>query len=587
MDPGAFLSELRRRRVFRVGGAYLVVAFVLLQVTDLVAEPLRLPTWTMALVVVLLGLGLPIALLLAWAFDVGPDGVRRAEPLPGRDVPHANRAVPRTRLAGAVGLGIIVALVGFGGYAALRPAEGGAPDVERIRTIAVLPFVNMSPNPDHEYFSDGITEELLNVLAQVPGLGVAARTSSFEFKGETLDLREVGRRLNVQSVLEGSVRRDGEDVRITAQLIDTETGYHLWSQTYDRKMSSVFAAQDEISRAIVDALEMQLGDAELPDAAAGATGNRNAHDLYLLGLHRWNERTFSALQEALDYFSRAVAADPDYARAHAGLALTYAVITQYGPFPPQEARTKGRAAAERALALGPGLPEAHAALSQIAQYLEYDLATAERRARRAIELNPNYATAHSWLAEALGALGRVEEAQAANRRAREIDPLALPPRILAAYLLFVSGRLEEADAAYTRTLEIAPDAVAALANGGMVALLREDYERAADLFARATRAIGGDPEAGRLVVRAMREPSLREPALAALAEEPPTVAAASFQMLLGDGEAAMLTLERAYEQRLDPHVVFAIHYPVFEPIRHTERFGALARRMGVEPLSPS
>jgi TolB-like protein/Flp pilus assembly protein TadD len=299
-----------------------------------------------------------------------------------------------------------------------------APEPESpARTIAVLPFLDRSPGGEQEYFCDGITEEVINALVAVPGLKVAARTSSFGYKGADQDIREIGRALGVAQVLEGSVRTAGRRLRVTAQLINVADGYHVWSERYDRDLEDVFAVQDEISAAIVQALQMTMGDQARP-AAARHSNNLEAYQLYLRGRHCWNRRAKGELPKAIDYFRQAIDTDPAYALAYSGLADCYNVMGFFGYDAPEPAFTRARAAAERALEIDPELAEAHCSLGYVLHHYDRDWPAMERAYRRAIELKPEYAVAHQWHSLPLAILGNPEEAKASVLRARERDPLS-------------------------------------------------------------------------------------------------------------------------------------------------------------------
>jgi adenylate cyclase len=447
-DLRSLLGELKRRRVFRVALAYAVVAFGVLQGADVLTEALALPGWTLTLVAVLVILGFPVAVVLAWAFDVTPEGVRRAGP--------PVSAVP-LRL-GAAAVLVLATLAGGGWWLSSGRVPVPLADAGSATSIAVLPFVNMSADAENEYFSDGISEELLNLFAKVPGLQVAARTSSFAFKGRDEDITEIGRQLRVAHVLEGSVRKSGGRVRITAQLIESGTGYHLWSETYDRDVSDIFAVQDEIARAIVAALAPHLGVRAMAVVPRNAgTANARAHDLYLLGLREWHRRGDEPLQQALERFSEAARLDPSYAAAHAGMALTHAVLPMYGDHPVDVSLRAGRAAALRALELQPEMPEAYAALGQLAQNWEWDWLTAERHYARALELNPNYATAHLWRCELLAITGKADESIRACQRGVALDPLSPVAYSQMGSAFMVAGQQDSARTGFERSVELAPD----------------------------------------------------------------------------------------------------------------------------------
>jgi adenylate cyclase len=306
MTPGHLLSELRRRRVPRVVGAYAVAAWVAVEVYTTIQPILwEQYEWTNRLVVMLALLGFPVVFALAWIFDITPQGVVRTAPSVGHPAGAGSDAEPARRVlsaraAGFFGLGILVAIVGLAAYAGMHElprATEGAPGAVPIGSIAVLPFVDMSAARDQEFFSDGVTEELMSRLSQVPELRVAARTSSFAFKGRNEDVREIGRRLGVQAVLEGSVRRDGEQLRVTTKLIDVATGYQVWAGSFEGDATDVFALQDRIAGAMVDALQQRF--ARRRKAGRRGTLSVRAYELYLLGLKRWNLRGDRDLRQAL------------------------------------------------------------------------------------------------------------------------------------------------------------------------------------------------------------------------------------------------------------------------------------------------
>jgi serine/threonine-protein kinase len=291
-----------------------------------------------------------------------------------------------------------------------------------IRSVAVLPFANMSPDPEQEYFCEGMAEEVINALGTIEGFRVAARSSAFRFTGKALDIREVGEALNVKTVLEGSVRTAGNRVRVTVQLVDVENGFQIWSERYDRGMEDIFALQDEISESIVQAFQVRLGT-EIREDLNRPTASVEAYHLYLKGQHNWYKRERGSLQRAADFFEQAVAVDPNYASAHAGLVISYCSLAFYG-MKPSIARARASAAAERAAALAPGVAEVHAALGMYAGWIAFDWETAEREYQAAIEANPSYALAHIWYGMALATLSRHDEAIALATWAREVDPLS-------------------------------------------------------------------------------------------------------------------------------------------------------------------
>jgi TolB-like protein len=429
----AFFAELKRRRVGKVAIAYGTIAWLVTEASSVVLPALKLPEWTVTFVVIFLLVGFPVAMVLAWIFDVGPQGIERTEPLAG----EARSTQLRLRMAyGAVvlllmaGLGYLLYERGFGRAHATQPHD----------SIAVLPFTNLSGDPARDYFSDGMSEELLNLLARVPGLKVASRTSSFAYKGRNLDIRQVGEELGVETVLEGSVRQAGEQVRITAQLIDAKSGFHLWSETYDRRLEDIFQVQDEIAAAIVDKLRIELApqDQALAVRDKAPTQNVEAYEMYLQARAVWKKRGEDNLRRAVDLYQRALGLDPGFARAHAALASAYVVLPGYTREPGDEAQflPLAETSARQALSIDPNIGEAHAVLAQI-NAERGDLLDAESGFFFAISLEPNEATPHHWYSILLGKVGRLDAALAQARRAYELDPSSpiLAANLANAYLV--------------------------------------------------------------------------------------------------------------------------------------------------------
>jgi len=423
-------AELQRRKVFKVGAAYLVVGWLLIQVSSTVAPQLNLPDWAPRLITLIILIGFPITLLLAWIFEATPEGIRVDSGTVGNK--------------GIFVVCAILAALAVGWYWRTRPVEvRGDSDA---RSIAVLPFVNMSDDKGNEYFSDGISEEILNVLARTPDLRVAARTSSFSFRKQEKEVPDIARELKVRMVLEGSVRKQGERVRVTAQLIDADKGFHVWSQTYDRDLKDIFAIQDEIANAIADELKVKLDATHAPGAVVPDTNDLGAYDLYLKGMALWAGRGGKNLLEAVELFRTALKKDPNYAKAWAGLALTYAILPEWSEFPYTESRALGRDAAEHALALDPALPEPFAALAYVAG-TEFRYATSRALYDRAIAIAPSYATAYQWYGETLQGKGDVDAGVTMLRKAVGLDPKSSIVSSVYANLLYTAHRDDEAIAA--------------------------------------------------------------------------------------------------------------------------------------------
>ncbi|MEE8116154.1 MAG: protein kinase, partial [Gemmatimonadales bacterium] len=364
----------------------------------------------------------------------------------------------------------------------LEAIASSAVPAARPQSIAVLPFTNMSTDPENEYFSDGVTEDVINALTKIPGLRVAARTSAFAFKGKNQDVREIGRQLNVTTVLEGSVRRSANRLRITAQLINAADGYHLWSEQYDRDLDDVFAVQDEISCSIVETLKGELGFSDEGRALVKPqTRNMEAYEVYLKGRFFWNQRG-EGLLRACDLFEQAIEMDPEYAQAYAGLGDTYNLLGWYRARPPEVVFPKARAAAERAIELDDTLAEAYTSLAFEKMCYEWAWRDAERAFVRSLELNPGYATTHHWYAEFLMTQGRLVEAIDAAERAAQLDPLGLIIKVVVAMANYFARNYQRCVNICNQTLEMDPAFTPALLWLGLAHLQLGEHDRAIEVF---------------------------------------------------------------------------------------------------------
>lgn len=430
------LRDLRRRKVLRVAGAYGVAAWLVVEASsEILPRFFPQADWVITLIVILALAGFPVSLILAWMFDITQDGVVRT-----RAVKRRADEVHRMSRRGIdfVIIGVLVAIVIY----LLNVPRDAVRDAGELRSIAVLPFMDLSRDKDQEYFSDGISEELLNSLVAVDGLRVAARTSSFAFKGKNDDIRKIGEELNVATVLEGSVRKDGNKLRITAQLINVEDGFHLWTQTFDRPMQDIFSIQEEISTAIVEALKLTLiGDDTV--RLATATPNIEAYELYLLGRHHWHMRTPEDLDKALELFEAAVVSDPEYAIAYTGIADSYLFLDLYSDLPREESVRQAEAAVAKALELDDRLAEAYASLGLLRMHSR-ELTAAELALRKAIELQPNSSMAHMWLGSVYRDTSRLTLGYKEYRKAYTLDPLHPVVRVNLGHALAAMGRDQEA-----------------------------------------------------------------------------------------------------------------------------------------------
>ncbi len=478
-----------RRNVVKVAVVYLIAGGLTMQVADVMFPALNLPEWLTSAIAALLLVGFPFALIFAWAFELTPEGIKResevdrSQSITGTTGKKLNHTIIII-LSIALGFMLVDKFVLQNDEAAQRE-EIVATDIKP--SIAVLPFVNMSDDKDNEYFSDGLSEELLNLLAKIPQLHVAGRTSSFQFKGTNDDLRVIGEQLNVAHILEGSVRKSGTRLRITAQLINADTGYHLWSETYDRELTDVFAIQDEIASNVVGALRPKLLGKSIPIPSHG-TDNIDAYNLYLRGLYLSDQTTEADYLNAKEALKRAIEIDPDYAQAYAQLAEVHQLLISGFVGDGYESFVEGfrqvHEYADAALAINPTLPEALTTKASAIWSGDFNIGLAAEYYTRALEGDPNNTNALGWLGFLRSVEGKGDESIRLSERALELDPLAIVALRTLGDSYRIAGRPDEALATYNKALELQPGT--ARVNGRMarMALARGDFEAAAVYTAR-------------------------------------------------------------------------------------------------------
>jgi len=550
VNPKKFFAELKRRRVYSVAVAYLVGGWALAQGIAQVLPVFDIPNWVVRLTVLLIVLGFPVALVLSWFFDLTRYGIVRTPDLD-------------TRSTGLVPSG---------------PASNRVDSGEK--SIAVLPFKDLSLARDHAYFSEGIAEELLGALAKVDGLRVAARRSSFWFKGKEAELSEIAAKLNVEHVLEGSVRRDGNLVRITAELIDTRDGFTIWSETYEREMHGIFALQDEITRSIVHTLKLKL--AISPSPLSRSTG---AYEDYLQGLFYSDKSTEEALRRSLEFFERALGKDPQFSRAWTGIAKSWLWLAD-AYVPPVEAYSKARDAAGRALQLNDEEAEAHVYLAEAKRILDWDLDGAEAEFNRAVEIDPNSTPSNYFIAALHAARGNREQALTYLQRTSKIDPASLWVSNFACELYRYFGLNDEAIAAGERALQLDPTFMA-YGEPALAALYREmgQLDKAIALYEKA-RSLIGWPGFGLAITfaRMNRPEEARETLAAAVAKRryTPGDAIAHVHVALHAHDDAIRELERACDERSSSLHMVGIA-PEFAPLRSDKRFLSILQKIGLDP----
>jgi TolB-like protein/DNA-binding winged helix-turn-helix (wHTH) protein/Flp pilus assembly protein TadD len=508
---------------------------------------------------------------------------------PSHEVQDARLAVaPKRRLwptgRVVVALALVLCLLIFFGwrFRSRIPAPSG------IRSIAVLPLESLSGDASQNYFADGMTDELITDLAQISALRVISRTSVMVYKGARKPLPQIARELNVDAVVEGTVLRSGEQVRITAQLIEASTDKHLWSQSYEGELRDTLALQNRVASAIADQIRINLTPQEQAELKNVKVVNPEAYESYLKGRYFWNKRTADGLKAALAYFNQAIEEDPKYAQAYSGLADTYALLGdwQYAVMAPKEALPKAKAAAIKALELDSALGEAHSSLAVCLDGFDWDFDTAEKEFRRAIELNPGYATAHHWYAWHLSHTGRNKEAIAEMRKAEDLDPLSLIINADLAELLVLTHYYDESIRQSRKTIEMDPNFALAHNQLGQAYFQKQMYEPAIAELEKSVQLSGGSPTCIANLARAYAASGRRSEAEKLLSDlkkrSSPSASLASqiaiVYAALGDKDQAMNWLEKGYEERFNPG---ALLRPGLDPLRSDPRFQNLVRRIGL------
>ncbi len=563
----SFFEELKRRNVFRVGIAYVIAAWVLLQFVDLVLDNILAPDWVMKVFMLAMVVGLPLALFFAWAFEVTPEGIKKE-----KDVDRSQSITNKTghKLDRSIIVILLIAVVYFAwdNFSSTPPASETIPEVaqqpepavvvDTQKSIAVLPFVNMSKDADNEFFSDGIAEEILNVLASIPDLKVAARTSAFAYKGTNTNISQIAKELGVNHILEGSVRKSGNQVRVTAQLIKADDGFHLWSANYDRELTNIFAIQDEIADSIAQALKVTL---QLESGATGnltGTNSLEAYEHYLKGMSLWHQRTAISLTNAITEFEAAAAIDPNFAKAFAGQAITWSVMDGYTTQTFAETGPRMTEAANRALSLDPESVEAITAEASNARY-ELRYADAISLYEKAIKLNPSFATAYQWYAGTLGEMGDPDASLLMYQKAWSLDPRSGIIGVNLAWQFVVMGRFEEGEDIALQVLGFAPEFPEILNTMFLLKIMRNDCNAAkkyVDKLASVLKKPAHTPQVY-LDLCQRDDPALRESAVQTILAWPdvdfanPDNPSLSYSYdlvdlfaALGEFEAAWVTLER-------------------------------------------
>ena len=590
----SFIAELRRRNVLRAAVLYIGAVWALAQGIAQLGPPLGAPDWIVRWFVIAACIGFPFWLAFAWFYEWTPQGLKReSEIVADASITRSTGRRLDQWIIAVLAIAVVLLLANTFVWQRGASQVDGMPSTIPGKSIAVLPFVNMSGDAMNDYFSDGITEEILDALAQIPNLKVAARTSTFAFKGKEEDLRKVGEALDVATVLEGSVQKSGDEVRITAQLIDTRSGYHIWSEKYDRKLTSIFAVEDEISRAIADKLRVQLVGASGQPLIRNTTEDPEAHALYLRGIADIARRG-AALKDAALLLQQATVRDPGYAGAWAGLAQAYELLPWYELGDWHDSLIDAERVAQRALALDPQSGEAHAALANVLRdRLEY--AAADREYRKALALSPGSSEIHNQYGQLLNAVGASRLAMEHEQIAVSLDPLAPNPRYMLGFELLYAHRYPEAMAAFDKVLEQTPEYVYARFNLALTNLYMGHYDAAGKIARAAEMQAGQDSAMIEALLRACADPEQRRAVLPKVAGidriqilNLGDLAQAFWYSQLGAREQAIVSLQRWVASAPVGVRFNGMRYlwmPTFDPVRDDPRFKAVLKKIGL-PYAP-
>jgi TolB-like protein/lipoprotein NlpI len=579
-----FFAELKRRNVYKVAVAYIVGGWALSQGIAQVFPVFDVPNWAIRLVVLLIIIGLPVALVLAWAFEITPQGIKRTEtadamPQAGRE--KNNAWIYVVVLGAVVSIGLFFLGRYTAGNATSRNSEAAATVPQK--SIAVLPLLNESGDPKDEYFSDGLSEELIAALAQISGLKVIGRSSSFRFKERKEEPKTIGEKLGVSTLLEGTVRKQGDKVRIVAELINAADGIELWTRTFDRELKDIFAVQEEIARAVAESLKVTLLGSD--SAQKSAPKNVEAHNAYLQGHFHLVRRNVEDFRKAIDYYDQAIQLDPDYALAYAERAEAWAIFGDLTGQRPT-AYPKARSDAEKAVAIAPALAEARAALGFVRCLVDWKFADGLAELKRAKELSPANPTANDLLARIIVYLGRFDEAERQARQAVELDPLSTVAHANLARVLFYAGKLDEADAVARKSAELQPtgasnhrwQVLVAAQRGDGAAALREAQLEADEGYRRFELAVAqyvvGDRQAA--------DAALAD--LLAKAREGFAYQIAEVYAVRGEKDKAFEWLQIALDDR-DAGMLSLLVDPLMRSLRDDPRYNKFLAKLGL-PTPP-
>ena len=580
-----FFAELKRRNVYKVAVAYAIVGWLLIQIATQVFPFLEIPHWVVRLVIALVAIGFPIALIIAWAFELTPQGIKRTD---DAEIPVAGVSKNRAWIyVAAVGATFSIGLFFVGRYTGRDSVRTDRTELPA-KSIAVLPFDNLSRDPDNAFFAEGVQDEILTRLAKIADLKVISRTSTQRFKSAPDNLPQIARQLGVMHILEGSVQKSNDQVRVNVQLINAMTDAHLWADTYDRKLTDIFAVESEIAKAIADALQAKLTGSEKQMMATAPTTDMAAYELYHKGRSLWGKRTGDNIPKAIGFFEQAIARDPNYALAYAGLANAYVILPFWTNANRRDSNTRAKEAALKALSLDSNVAEAHLALGKVLFFSELDLPGATHEYERAIELKPNEAAAHHWYGnDALAAVGRFEEAIAEGKRAVGLDPLSSVMNVDLGETFYYARRYDEALRQMRKGLELDPSSAYARYNLGMALQATGDLAGAIAEYEKAKQQPGENPLVSSLCAAAKAQAGDKEAAVRMLADldrlsqrgEPVGYFRAILYLSLNNKAEALRGLEQGYEERDGSNIGWIKVDPLLDPLHGDPRFETLVQKV--------
>ena len=581
-----FFAELKRRNVLRAAAFYAASAWLFVQVATQVFPFFHIEEWVVRWIVVAAAIGFPFAILLSWFYEWTPQGLQRESEIPPNEfiTRHTGKKLDRW-ITTILALAVVLLLADK--FVLHKDTDTAAAPAVHGKSIAVLPFANLSEDKGNAYFAEGIQDEILTRLAKVADLKVISRTSTQHFKSSPENLPEIAKQLGVAHILEGSVQKASDQVRVNVQLINALTDAHLWADTYDRKLTDIFAVESDIAKTIAETLQAKLTGSEKSSIAKVPTTNPEAYELYLKGRFFWNKRTAEDLRKAIDYFNAAIAKDPNYALAYAAVAQSWLILPAYGGGSPRECIPPAEAAINRALELDESSSEAHTARGMLLAGYQFDYPAGKKEYERALQLNPNDATAHHWFAsDVLGALGESEHEVAEMRRARDLDPLSLVINTNLGAALLRAHRFDEAIAQLRKTVALDNRFGYGRQTLGMALQLKGQIPEAIVEY-QAAIALDPSPTYLSLLGHVYGTIGRKEEATKLLGQIQDTGKSryvdpyylAIVHLGLGDREAALTALEKSFEELNGNTLEYIRTDPFLDPLRADPRFEALAEKI--------